>query len=267
MTNNRVKLEVRNEIAYVTLNRADKMNGLDFAMFDALVATAKTVRQDKSVRAVILQGDGKAFCTGLDFKEVGKQPLRMLTAFLKYGKTTNLYQEACWCWRELPVPVLAVIHGYCYGGGMQLALAADFRFTTPDCEFSIMEAKWGLIPDMSGSVTLRELLPMDVAKELTMTARLFNGTEAKALNLVTHVSENPLAAAEALAAEIKTRSPDSVAFTKALFHQTWHLSPRGAFAVESRLQRILLLGKNHKITRQAAAAKQAPQFVERSVED
>lgn len=265
---NRVSVEIRDQVAYVTLTRADKYNGLDLDMLDALVAAAKQLRADKSVRAVILSGEGKVFCAGLDFGSVSKQPVRMLRSFLKYGvKSTNLFQEVAWCWRELPVPVIAVVHGRCYGGGLQIALGADFRFSTPDCEFSIMEAKWGLVPDMTGTVTLRELLPMDVAMRLTMTGETFSAEQAKAWNLVTELAEEPLAAAEALVAQIKTRSPDSVAATKALFHQTWNAPANTAFNVESRIQRKLLMGKNHAIARKANFAKQAPQFLDRSFEE
>jgi enoyl-CoA hydratase/carnithine racemase len=259
-----VSLEVRDTVAYVTLTRAEKYNGLDLDMLEALVRTAGKVGEDRGARAVILRGEGKAFCAGLDFASVGKEPARVLRAFLTLPRqSANLFQKAVWRWRELPVPVLAVTHGYCYGAGMQLALAADFRFTTPDCEFSIMEAKWGLVPDMTGTVTLRELVPMDVAMRLTMTGEVFDGVRAKELGLVTEVVDDPLAAAEGLAAQLTTRSPDAVAATKALFHRTWHVAPQDAFGVERRIQRKLLLGKNHKIARKANLAKQPPQFVER----
>lgn len=261
LINKRVNLEVRDEVAYVTLSRAKKYNGLDLDMLDALVNAARKVAKDRSVRAVILSGDGKVFCAGLDFGTVMKQPARVVKAFAKFGlKHTNLFQEACWAWRKLQVPVIAVTHGRCYGGGLQIALAADFRFTTASCEFSVMEAKWGLVPDMTGSVSLRELMPMDQAKELTMTGRIFNGEEAKALNLVTAVADNPMARAEALAAEIKTRSPDSVAATKALFEKTWQASEGEAFAVESRLQFKLLRGRNQREAMKANFEKRAPEF-------
>lgn len=257
----RVTLEKKNSIAYVTLSRADKYNGLDFDMMEGLIEASKAVRKDRDIRVVILQGDGKAFCAGLDFGTVMKQPLKLIKGFTKYGiKKTNLFQEVCWCWRELPVPVIAVLHGYCYGGGMQIALAADFRMATPDCEMSIMEIKWGLIPDMTGSVTLRELVPMDVAKELTMTGRLFKGEEAKALNLVTRVAEDPLAEAEQLAEAIKTRSPDGISAAKALFQQTWNVPETQAFDTESKLQFKLLRGKNYRRALQAGQKKEAPQF-------
>lgn len=257
----RVSLEIRDQIAYVTMTRGEKYNGLDLDMFLGLVETARKVRKDRTIRAVILRGDGPAFSTGLDVASFFGKPAKAMRIFLKYGfKSTNLAQEAAWCWRRLPVPVIAVVHGRCYGGAFQIALAADFRFSTPDCEFSIMEAKWGLIPDMSGSVTLRELLPIDQAKRLTMTGELFDGRRAKQMNLVTDISDNPLALAEALANEIKTRSPDAVAATKALFHKTWTASERRAFAVETRLQWHMFLGRNQRIAVKAGLAKQVPVF-------
>ncbi|MDF3030015.1 MAG: phaB [Moraxellaceae bacterium] len=260
----RVRLDIRDEVAYVTMVRTDKYNALDWEMLCGLVDAADRIASDKSIRAVILSGEGKAFCSGLDFPSFTKQPMRMVRGFLKYGvKTTNLFQEVAWCWRRLPVPVIAVLHGYCYGGGLQIALAADFRFSTPDCEFSILEAKWGLVPDMTGTVTLRELLPMDKAKLLTMTGRMFSGEEALRLNLVTETGADPLAAAEALVAEIKSRSPDAVAATKQLFQETWVAGVRRAFSRESRIQLGLLLGKNQKIATEANFKKKKAEFLPR----
>jgi enoyl-CoA hydratase/carnithine racemase len=257
----RVNLEVRDQVAYVTMVRGEKYNGLDWDMFVGLVDTARRVRKDRSIRAVILRGDGPAFSTGLDVASFFGKPGKAMRIFLKYGiKSTNLAQEAAWCWRRLPVPVIAVTHGRCYGGAFQIALAADFRFSTPDCEFSIMEVKWGLIPDMTGSVTLRELLPIDQAKRLTMTGELFDGRRAKALNLVTEVADDPLAQAEALAAQIKTRSPDAVAAAKALFQQTWAARERRALWVESWLQLRMFLSRNQRIAVKAGLAKQPPIF-------
>lgn len=261
LIHDRVKLEKKDGIAYVTLSRPDKYNGLDFPMMEGLVETARLIRKDRELRAVILQGDGKAFCAGLDFGTVMKQPVKLLRSFTKYGiKKTNLFQEVCWCWRGLPIPVIAVLHGYCYGGGMQIALAADFRITTPDCEMSIMEIKWGMIPDMTGTVTLRELVPMDVAKELTMTGRLFTGDEAKTMNLVTRVAANPLEEAEKLAQAIKTRSPDAISASKALFQQSWNVPEAQAFDVESKLQFKMLRSKNQRRAMQANMKKEAPTF-------
>ena len=265
--NGRVRLEIKDGLAWVRLSRPDKLNGLDWDMLQGLVGAARAIRRNAQVRAVILHGEGPAFSSGLDFGTFGKQPLRAVRAFLKYGRDTNLFQQACWCWRELPLPVIAALHGRCYGGGFQIALAADFRIATPDCECSIMEIKWGLIPDMTGTVTLRELVPIDVAKQLTMTGRLFSGAEAKQMNLVTQVADDPLAAAETLAAELMTRSPDAVAAAKSLFHQTWFASVRRAFDVESGIQFRLLRGANQRIAMRANFAKKEPEYQPRSFKD
>jgi enoyl-CoA hydratase/carnithine racemase len=259
----RVLLDVRDSVAHVTLNRADKYNGLDLPMLRALVEVAGQVAADRDVRAVILSGAGPAFCAGLDFASVGKDPRGFLFAGLKLPGRLNLFQRACWAWRELPVPVIAVLHGHCFGGGMQLALAADFRFATPGCELSVMEGKWGLIPDMTGSVTLRELVPMDVAKRLTMTAEVFDGAQALAYGLVTSVSDDPSKEAEALVNELVARSPDALALTKKLFDRTWTRPPARAFWTETVLQARLLRSANHRIARTANLAKEAPAYVSR----
>ncbi|MCJ0905287.1 crotonase/enoyl-CoA hydratase family protein [Rhodococcus sp. ARC_M6] len=258
----RVRVEIVESVAYVSLDRPEKLNGLDLDTLEELVDAARRIKADRSIRGVILQGSGKAFSAGLDFASAGKQPKRMAKAFAKLpGQKTNLFQRACWVWRELPVPVIAVVHGHCFGGGLQLALAADFRFSTPDCTFSVMEAKWGLIPDMTGTVTLRELAAMDVVKRLAMTAEIFDGKQAFEWGLVTGVDEDPLAQARELLAQIMTRSPDAVAATKTLLHKSWNKAPRGAFWVESRVQLALMRGKNYQIARAANSAKKLPEFV------
>ncbi|MEQ1440186.1 crotonase/enoyl-CoA hydratase family protein [Fontimonas sp. SYSU GA230001] len=262
----RVLVEVRDGIATVTMNRPDKINGLDYEMFVGLVDAARRIRRDRSVRAVILRGAGRGFCAGLDFKSWGRQRGRMMRSFIKWGfAKTNLYQRAAWCWRELPVPVIAVVHGACYGGGLQIALGADFRIATPDADLSVMEAKWGLIPDMSGSVSLRELLPMDQALRLTMTGERFSGLRANELGLVTEIADDPLSAAQALARQLATRSPDALALTKALFHRSWTASERRAFRIESALQLRLLLGDNHKEAVRANMDQRPPVFAPRRV--
>ena len=264
-TDRRVLLDVRDGVAEVTLNRPAKRNGLDLAMLSALVDAARRIRQDPSIRAVILSGAGPAFCAGLDFAAVDKAgPLAMARAGLKLpGRKTNLFQRACWAWRELPVPVIAVLHGHCFGGGLQLALAADFRFATPDCELSVMEGKWGLIPDMTGSVTLRELLPMDLAKRLVMTAEVFDGRTALEYGLVTGTDDDPRRRAERLVEQLRSRSPDALASTKKLLHGTWSRSPRWAFWIETVLQARLMTGANHRIARTALLRGEVPEFAER----
>lgn len=174
-------------------------------------------------------------------------------------------RDWCWAWRELPVPVVAVLHGHCFGGGLQVALAADFRFATPDCELSVMEAKWGLITDMTGSVTLRELVGMDVAKRLVMTAEVIDGNQALAYGLVTGVADDPLKEAEALVGQLLTRSPDAPALTKRVLHDTWTKSPRWAFWTETVLQARLMRSANTRIARAANLDRETPHYVTRSL--
>ncbi|XOZ33409.1 crotonase/enoyl-CoA hydratase family protein [Halomonadaceae bacterium KBTZ08] len=243
----RVTLEIDNNIAWVTLNRPDKYNGLDMAMFEAITSTAKALKKDCSIRAVILQGAGQAFCSGLDVKSVTSNPVNFAKLLFKPGRRiSNLAQDVGYLWRDVPAPVIAVTHGVCYGGGLQIALGADFRYSTTDCEFSIMEAKWGLIPDMSITTTLSELMPIDRAKELTMTARVVEAPEAHRLGMVTHVSDTPWDDALAFVETLKATSPDAVAATKLLYNRAWQADDRTALGWESRLQKKILARANQR---------------------
>jgi len=238
---NRVTINIKNQIAFVTLTRPEKLNALDMGMFEAIVKTTKIIKKNKAIRAVILSGEGAAFCSGIDIKSMFGSPLIAIKLLIKPGtKASNLAQDVSILWRELPIPVIAVTHGKCWGGGFQIALGADFRYSTPDCEFSIMESRWGLIPDMGGTVSLRELAQLDIIKELAMTARIFKGTEAKKLGLVTHVYREPMVEAIKFAEEIKLRSPDAITSTKLLFNKTWLSSIKQALNWETKLQRKLI---------------------------
>ncbi|WP_165855587.1 crotonase/enoyl-CoA hydratase family protein [Marinobacter sp. JSM 1782161] len=244
----RVLLDIDNGIATVTLNRPDKYNGLDMPMFEAIAATARKLKKERHVRAIILNGNGEAFCSGLDVKRVSSNPVNFLKLLIKPGrKISNLAQDVGYLWREVPAPVIAATHGYCFGGGFQIALGADFRFTTADCEFSIMETKWGLIPDMSLTVTLPELIPIDLAKELTMTARRFDGNEAKAMGLVSRVCDDPVAEARRFAETLCQQSPDAVAASKLLFNRAWQAGDRESLAWETRLQKKVLARANQRV--------------------
>ena len=244
----RVLITIEDGIAIVTLNRPEKYNGLDMPMFEAITRAAKTLKKDRSVRVIILNGAGDAFCSGLDVKTVSKNPVNFLKLLVKPGRRiSNLAQDVGYLWRNVPAPVIAVTHGYCFGGGFQIALGADFRFSTSDCEFSIMESKWGLIPDMSLTVTLRELVPIDLAKELTMTARRFNGTEAKAMGLVSRVGNDPMAEAMSFARELAERSPDAVAASKLLFNRSWNATDKTALDWETKLQKKVLGRANQRV--------------------
>jgi enoyl-CoA hydratase/carnithine racemase len=244
----RVLFEVEGDVGLVTLNRPEKHNGMDFAMLDALYAVQKRVKKDRRLRAVIIRGDGPSFCAGLDVKAVFAQPvrsaLRMLTL---HSPVANRFQRWSMGWRDLRVPVIAVVHGSCFGAGLQLALGADVRIAAPDAKLSVMESKWGLIPDMGGAALLRELVPLDVAKELTWTGRILTAEEAHGLGLVTHVSIDPMAHARTLLAEINTRSPDAVAAGKALLQAAYDDTERGALAAERRWQWKVIGGKNQRI--------------------
>lgn len=242
----RVLLEVKNQIAYVTLNRPDKHNALDQAMFIALVNSAKAIRKDRSIRCVILKAEGPSFCAGLDFKAVAKTPTMVPRFFVKLPwRKDNMFQRAAHIWRDLPVPVIAVVHGNCLGGGFQIILACDYRIATPDAQLSIMEMKWGLIPDMSAMVTLSRLTRVDIAQELTMTGRIFSGVEAATYGLVSKVSAAPLDEAEVLAKLLCEKSPDAIAAAKYLFKKTWKKDTRATLFWE-RLTQLRLLGRNNQ---------------------
>lgn len=260
-----VSCTVEDGIAHVRLDRPDKLNALTLDTLDDLVRTARWLRHDKTLRAVVLSGEGDAFCAGLDFASVMRSPAAIVGALLPVPwRGTNRFQEACWAWRRLPVPVIAAVHGHCYGGGLQIALAADFRFATPDSRWSVLEGRWGLIPDMSGVRSLSELVGIDVAKKLTMTAEIVSGKEAAELGLVTGLDSDPVAAALSLAEELRSKSPDAVAAAKRLFDGARTASARRTFARERVEQVVLLALRNTRIARESAFAKITPTFGPRS---
>lgn len=251
-----VRVERHGAIVEVVLARPERHNAVGEDTLAELIAIGRELRKDRDVRAVILRGEGPSFCSGLNIPAFMKSPKGMVLNFLRpLWRDTNNFQEVAWVWRRLPVPVIAVLHGRCYGAGVQIALAADFRFATPDCELSVMEAKWGLVPDMSGTVTLREVLPLDVAKRLAMTAELFDAGLAQKWGLVTEIHADPLAAARALAETLATRSPDAVASTKFLFQRAWPASVAKAFRLERFYQLRLLLGRNQRVAVQRVQGK------------
>ena len=248
MSDARVLCEVKDHIAYVWLNRPEKLNGLDLAMFQQMVATAKQIRKNRSIRAVVLAAKGPSFCAGLDFQAVAKAPSMIAKIFLKWPwSKQNLAQEIAHCWRDLPIPVICAIHGNCFGGGMQIALACDYRIATPDANLSIMEMKWGLIPDMSGMVVLSRLTRVDIAQELTMTGRQFSASEGLEYGLISKLADDPVAEASQLAQVIASKSPDAIAAAKYLFKKTWKADTWKALRWERWVQARLLGRKNQKI--------------------
>mgnify|MGYP000436263917 CR=1 FL=1 len=253
MTEPVLACEIADRVAFVRLQRPQKRNALDLDLLTDLRDTARRLAADRGVRAVVLSGAGPAFCAGIDLSVLANSSQFLTRGFLPRPiRGTNLFQEACWAWRRVPVPVVAAVHGSCFGAGLQLALAADFRFTTPDAQWSVMEAKWGLVPDMSGVHSLSQLVGIDVAKRLTMTAEIVSGERAAQLGLATEATADPQSAAGDLVDAILRRSPDSVAATKRLFEATWHRGPRATFAWERRAQLPLLFARNTAIARGAA---------------
>jgi enoyl-CoA hydratase/carnithine racemase len=263
MSNDRVTVTIEDHVADVRLNRADKHNGLDGAMFQGLHDAAVALRANEDVRVVVLSGEGKSFCAGLDVQDAFSNGALANAASLEdrlEGEPSNLYQAVAYDWRTVPVPVIAAIHGNCFGGGLQIALGADVRIATPDAKLSIMEIKWGLVPDMGLMVTLPPLVRQDVAKELTFTGRVFSGEEAAALGVVTRTDAEPLAAAKALAAEIAGRSPDAIRFGKALLQDAWDGDDATKLLLESRLQRPLIGSPNQMAAATAAMTKQPGEY-------
>lgn len=260
MTSN-IDVTVTDGIADVRLDRPEKLNGLTLPMLHDLAAAARKLRNDKAIRVVILSGAGDSFCAGLDFKTVTANPKQLPLGMLpRPWRGTNVFQEACWVWRRVPVPVIAAVHGHCYGGGLQIALGADLRVTAPDAKWSVLEGKWGLIPDMTGVRTLSELVGIETAKRLTMTAEIISGEEAARLGLVGQVDEQPYDAARAVAELLARRSPDALAAAKRLFDTRWRSSVRRTFARERWEQTKLLLGANSRIARVAGLNRDDPVF-------
>lgn len=254
-------------VADVRLNRADKMNALSIPMFEAVTAAAETVAKDTRIRAVVLSGEGKAFCAGLDLSNFTNPQAFGGDAFGngRGGHWPNFYQRPGYAWKDVPVPVIAALHGPVFGGGFQIALGADIRIAHPDVQMSLMEIKWGLIPDMSGTQTLRDLVRMDVAKELAFTGRVVRGAEAEKLGLVTRLDENPRDAALALAREIATKNPEAIVYNKLVFESTWHGSDARGLEMEEKLQAKLLMSHNQIEAVMAGMQKRAANFNDRKV--
>jgi len=251
-------------VADVRLSRPEKLNALDPAMFAGLVETGGRLAHEPSLRAVVLSGEGRGFCAGLDFASfvgLGDDGGRVL-ARREDGSAVNHAQRAAWVWSELPVPVIAAVHGVAYGGGLQIALAADIRLLAPDARLSVMEIRWGLIPDMTGTQTLRHLVRLDVAKELTFTGRVVSGSEAVALGLGTRVEENPREAALSMAREIASRSPDAIRAAKRLLNATVVGSRDDGFRLEEQTQRELFGSPNQLEAMQANFGKRTPRFAD-----
>ncbi len=245
----RVEISVSAGVADVRLVRADKMNALDNRMFGALAEAGQQLAGMKEVRAVVLSGEGRAFCAGLDMANFAgmldpdkraRESQSTATDEAGLSKRTrgiaNDPQHAAWLWRELPVPVIAAVHGVAFGGGFQVCLGADIRYAAPGTRFSVMEIKWGLVPDMAGTQLMRGLARDDIIRELTYTGRIFSAEEALEYGFVTRIAEDPRALALATAGEIAARNPDAMRANKRLFNTAHDLSPAEGLLMESREQ-------------------------------
>jgi enoyl-CoA hydratase/carnithine racemase len=257
-------------VADVRLTRADKMNALDAEMFAALVETSSRLRTQKGLRAVVLSGEGRAFCAGLDMgrfaamNENGGNGIAGGEARDLAARTfgiANHAQQAVWGWRQLPVPVIAAVHGVAFGGGFQLALGADMRFLAPDARMSIMEIKWGLVPDMAGTPILASLVRDDILRDLTYTGRIFSAQEALGFGLATRICDDPYQEALAAVREIAGKSPDAIRAAKRLLNKL-SVDPAPALLAESVEQMKLMGAPNQTEAVRANIEKRAPRFVD-----
>ena len=234
----RVTISVVDGIADVKMNRADKRNALDNAMFTSLNAAGEYLKKLDGLRVVVLSGDGASFCAGLDFSsfaqmaEDGAKNPDMNAGSMVDGRITHMAQQVCWVWQEVPVPVIAAVHGHALGGGIQIALGADIRIVHPDTQLSVREVHWGLIPDMTGTLMLSRLVRPDIVKNLVFTARVFSGHEAHEMGIATQLSQDVHADAMTMAREIAGRSPEAVRGAKKLINLLANSGAAEQFAAE-----------------------------------
>ncbi len=264
--NDRVTVTIDNGVADVRLVRADKMNALDDTMFEALIAAGMRLKTERGVRAVVLSGEGRAFCAGLDMgnfqrtADAGREVRPEGRLMTRSHGIANRPQYAAWVWREVPVPVIAAVHGVAFGGGFQVMLGADIRYAAPDTKLSIMEIKWGLIPDMAGTAIMRNLVRDDVLRELTYTGRIFTAEEGAKLGLITRLTADPRADALATAREIADKNPDAIRAAKRMYNALPLVSDADALMAESKEQTALGGSPNQVEAVMAQLQKRRPNF-------
>lgn len=270
LINNRIKLDVSEHIARVTLARPEKMNSLDPDMFAAIPMVGEHLRNDPSVRVVILAAEGDHFCSGLDKASIaglmdpsgsaGGEALAVANLAARTHGIANAPQYAAWMWRELPMPVLGAIKGITFGGGLQIALGCDLRYASADSQFSIMEMKWGIVPDMSSSQIMRHLIADDVIRELTYTARIFSAEDALRWGFVTAIVDDPVAHAYSVAQEIAAKNPQAVRAAKQILARAPYQTQAEGLLFESEQQNQLLGTDNQKEAVMAQLEKRAPNY-------
>jgi len=272
VTEDRVTILIEDGIADVRMNRADKRNALDNAMFTSLAAAGEYLKTLSELRAVVLSGDGASFCAGLDFGSFqamaqgsSGQGGSVNAGAMSDGRITHLAQQVCWVWQEVPVPVIAAVHGHALGGGMQITLGADIRIVHPDTQLSVREVHWGLIPDMTGTLMLSRLVRPDIVKDLVFSARVFSGAEGFELGVVTRLSKTPQADAMDLAQEIAGRSPDAVRGAKKLINLMANDGAAQQFAAEREVIGKLIGGANQVEAVMSHFEKRPPKFNSSSI--
>ncbi len=272
IVDDRVTITMTDGIADVKMNRADKRNALDNAMFTSLSAAGDYLKSVDGLRVVVLSGDGASFCAGLDFSsfaQMAEAGAKASTADKKAdmnagsmvdGRITHMAQQVCWVWQEVPVPVIAAVHGHALGGGIQIALGADIRIVHPDTQLSVREVHWGLIPDMTGTLMLSRLVRPDVVKNLVFTARIFSGREAHDLGIATQLSDNVHADAMTMAREIAGRSPEAVRGAKKLINLLANSGAAEQFAAERAIIGQLIGTANQAEAVMSHFEKRPPNF-------
>ncbi|WP_353496793.1 crotonase/enoyl-CoA hydratase family protein [Vibrio chaetopteri] len=257
----RIKVSRTEDVVTVTLNRPDKLNGVDMGMFEELIRVSRALRKDRQLRAVILTGSGDNFSSGLDFKSMMTNKSNAAKLLFKWWPgQSNRAQQVSSNWRKLSVPVIAAIDGYCWGAGMQIALGADFRICSPKANLSIMESKMGLTSDMAGSIALREVMPKDRAMLISICGQELSAEEALKYGLVTEVCEVPLEAAQTLANKVKRMSPDVNAAMKHMYTRYWTAPAWKLLAYETYSQIRIMLGRNFGRMQSALRKKAPPEF-------
>ncbi len=260
----RVAISRDGPVATVTLNRPDKLNALDLPLIEALVAAGEELKSAREVRAIVLTGAGSSFCAGLDtaaMPTIAKLAREAGFMTRTHGRA-NLFQAATMVWTELPQPVIAAVSGHAFGGGFQIMLGADIRIAHPEARFSIMEGRWGIVPDMGGMVLIPRLARADVIRRLTYSAEVFGAEAAERWGFVTELADDPLARATALAEEIAARSPDAVRAAKRLITETALMDPAAALLAESAAQEALVGQPNQIEAVMAGIQKRAPKFTD-----
>lgn len=264
----RVTIDIQDHVADVRMNRTDKMNALDGDQFEAIIDAGRSLAANPDVRCVVLSGNGRAFCAGIDVTrfEGDKQDSGMSTGGVptlaeRTHGLANRPQYAAWIWHELPVPVIAAVHGVAFGAGFQIMLGADMRYIAPETKLSIMEIKWGLVPDMSGTVLVRDLVRNDLVRELSYTGRIFSGSQAGEYGFATRVCEDPHQAAMETAAEIASRSPTAIEAAKRIFNSAPDTNAADGLMLESTEQDLIRGGPNQAEAAASTIEKRKPNYI------